>query len=74
VYPVVKNTSSPRDSGKEASICIALNRSIRVCPDHSALLFYSLVYGTRHLKVIPSSAHYICKVSPIYLKARSLSL
>ena len=73
-YLVVRNASSPRDGGKEASSCIALDRTIRVRLDYSALLFCSLVYGAQHLKVIPSSAHYIYKVSPICLKARSLSL
>ena len=73
-YLVVRNASSPRDGGKEASSCIALDRSIRVRPDYSTSLFYSLVYVTRHLKVIPLSTHHIYKVSPVYLKARLLSL
>ena len=73
-YPAARNASSPRDGGKEASSCIALDRTIRVRPDRSALLFCSSVYGAQHSKVIPSSAHYIYKVSPIYLKARLLSL
>ena len=73
-YLVVRNASSPRDGGKEASSCIALDRSIRVRLNRSTLLFYSLVYSARYLKVMPLSAHYICKVSPVYLKACSLSL
>ena len=73
-YLVVRNALGPRDGGKEASSYIALDRSIRVRLDRSTLPFYSLVYGARYLKVIPSSAHYIYKVSPVYLKARSLSL
>ena len=73
-YLVVRKASGPRDGGKEASSCIALDRTIRVRPDRSTLLFCSLVYGARHLKVIPSSAHHICKVSPICLKARLSSL
>ena len=73
-YLVARNASSPRDSSKEASSCIALDRSIRVRPDRSTLLFYSLVYGTRYSKEMPSSTYHIYKVSPIYLKARSLSL
>ena len=73
-YPVVRKASSPRDGGKEASSCIALDRTIRVHLDRSALLFYSLVYRARHLKVIPSSTHHIWKVSPICPKAYSLSL
>ena len=72
--PAARKASSPRDGGKEASSCIALDRSIRVRPDRSAPPFYSSVYGARHSKVIPSSAHHICKVSPVYPKARSSSL
>ena len=73
-YLVVRNASGPRDGSKEASSYIALDRSIRVCLDRSALLFYSLVYRARHLKVMPSSMHHICSISTIYLKARLLSL
>ena len=68
-YLAARNASSPRDGGKEASSCIALDRSIRVRLDRSTLLFCSLVYRARYLKVIPLSAHYIYRVSPIYLKA-----
>jgi len=70
----VGNASGPKDGGKEASSCIALDYSIRVYLDRLAPLFYSSVYGARHLKVIPLSAYYIYRVSPIYLKARSLLL
>ena len=73
-YPAARNALGPRDGGKEASSCIALDRSIRVCLDHSIIPFYSLVYSTRHLKVIPLSTYYIYKVSPVYLKAHSSSL
>jgi len=71
---VARNASSPRDRGKEASSCIALDRTIRVRPDRSAPLFCSSVYGARHSKVMPLSAHHIYKVSPIYPKVYSLSL
>jgi hypothetical protein len=73
-YPVVRKASGPRDGGKDASSCIALDRSIRVRPDCSALPFCSLVYGARHSKVTPSSAYYVCKVSSVCLNARSSSL
>ena len=72
--PVVRKASGPRDRGKEASSYIALNRTVRVRPDRSAPPFCSSVYGARHLKVMPSSAHYVCRVSPIYLKAYLSSL
>ena len=73
-YLVVRNALGPRDGGKEASSCIALNRSIRVHLDRLAPLFCSSVYGARHLKVMPLSAHYVYRVSPICPKACLLSL
>jgi len=60
---VARNASSPRDGGKEASSCIALDRSIRVRPDRLAPPFCSSVYGARHLKVMPLSAHYVYSIS-----------
>ena len=41
---MVRNASGPRDGGKEASSYIDLDRTIRVRPDRSTPLFYSLVY------------------------------
>ena len=54
---MAKNASSPKNSSKEAPSCIALNYSIKVCPDHSTLLFYSLVYSTQYLKGMPLFVH-----------------
>ena len=40
-----KNTSSPKNSSKEASSYITLNYSIRVHLNYSTSPFYSLVYS-----------------------------
>ena len=73
-YPAARKASGPKDGNKEASSYITLNYSISIHLDHSTLPFCSSVYGTRHLKVMPLSVYYICRVSSIYLKAHSLSL
>ena len=45
MYLVVRKALGPKYGGRDTSSYIALDRSIRVRPDHSTLLFYSLVYG-----------------------------
>jgi hypothetical protein len=45
VYPVVKKAFSSKNGGKEALSYIALDHSINVHLDCSALLFCSLVYS-----------------------------
>ena len=73
-YLAVRKASSPKNGGKEAFNCIALNHSISVYLDYSALLFCSLIYGAWHLKVMPLSVHYVSKVSSICLNTCSLLL
>jgi hypothetical protein len=73
-YLVVRKASSPKNGGKEAPNYIALNCSISVRPDYFTPPFYSSVYSTWHLKIMPLSAYNIYKVSSICLKAHSSSL